>query len=159
MKLMANSPKVMGFSGALAAAVILAASFEGLHHTTYLDPPGIPTICYGHAAKDVHLGQKANDEECIRFLKEDLLHANAIIDRYVKVSLTQERRAALLDFIFNIGEGNFARSTLLKKLNSGDNEGACGELKRWTKSGGIILHGLEKRREAEYNLCIEGIKK
>ena len=64
----------------------------------------------------------------------------------------------MIDFIYNAGEGNFANSTMLKKLNSGDVAGACNELKRWVYSGGQKLAGLVARREAERDLCLRGVK-
>ncbi len=148
-----NQIAKMGLSGALAIAAALAMGFEGKRNITYLDPPGIQTICYGHTGKDVHLGQKKDDQECFMLLKDDLLHANIIINEYVKVPLSQNQRAAFVDFVFNAGEGNFSRSTLLKILNSGDYSGACGELNRWVYAAGRKLESLVRRRKAESDLC------
>ncbi len=147
----------MGLTGAIAIAAALVIPFEGIHHDAYLDPPGIPTICYGHAAKDVHLGQHANDEQCIRLLQKDLDNANAVVNRYVKVQMPDTRRAALIDFVYNIGEGKFSRSTLLRLLNDGRTKEACEQLKLWVNSNGHKLDGLVKRREAERVLCVDGL--
>ncbi|MCH5496505.1 glycoside hydrolase family protein, partial [Salmonella enterica subsp. diarizonae serovar 16:z10:e,n,x,z15] len=49
--------------------------------------------------------------------------------------------------------GAFAKSTLLKKLNAGDQAGACNELKRWTYAGGKQWKGLVTRREIEREVC------
>ncbi|EEG86161.1 hypothetical protein PROPEN_01994 [Proteus penneri ATCC 35198] len=52
-----------------------------------------------------------------------------------------------------MGTTAFARSTLLKKLNAGDQYGACEEMKRWIYAGGKVWRGLVSRREAESALC------
>jgi len=130
--------------------------FEGKHNVVYLDPPGIPTICYGHT-QDVVLGQKASDAECEAFLRADMLKANTVIDRVVKVPLPDARRAALISFVYNTGEGRFVKSTLLRKLNAGNTRGACDELLRWVYAGGKKLPGLVKRRAAEHELCVKGL--
>lgn len=144
----------------LAATLGVAASvvgyYEGKINITYLDPVGIPTICYGHTAT-ARMGQTHTDEECERLLQEDLSDAVDAVDRLVTVPLPVERRAALVSFVFNVGEEAFARSTLLRKLNSGDAAGACAELDRWVYAGGRVLPGLVKRRETERELCEVGL--
>lgn len=144
-----------GLTGAVALAAYLLMPFEGKHLTAYLDPPGIPTICYGHT-KGVKLGDRATDAQCTEYLKEDLAVADAAVTRLVKVKITQETRAALISFVYNTGEGNFARSTLLRKLNAGDVRGACNELPRWVYAKGVKLNGLVRRREAEREMCLRG---
>lgn len=68
-----------------------------------------------------------------------------------------ERRAAFVSFIYNVGAGTFAKSTLLKKLNGGDAARSCAELDKWTYAGGRVLPGLVKRREEEWALCEVGL--
>ncbi|WP_256937108.1 glycoside hydrolase family protein, partial [Enterobacter chuandaensis] len=66
--------------------------------------------------------------------------------------------AALYSFTYNVGAGAFSRSTLLKKLNTGDVPGACIELQRWTYAGGKQWKGLITRREIEREVCEWGQK-
>ena len=66
--------------------------------------------------------------------------------------LTIDEKIALLDFIYNLGAGKFRSSTLLKKLNAGDYNGAAAEFDNWDHAGGKVLAGLLKRREAETKL-------
>lgn len=146
-----------GFTGAVFIAAGLSVNFEGEKLRQYFDPPHVATICFGHAT-GVYVGQVATHEQCMGYLKGDLAIAEKAVLRLVKVPLTDERRAALIDFVFNTGEGTLAKSTLLKKLNAGDTVGACQELKRFVYSGGQKLPGLVKRREAEYQLCVEGLE-
>lgn len=144
----------------LAASVTVATAvvgyYEGYRPAAYVDPVGIVTVCYGHTAT-AELGQQLTAEECEALLRDDLSIAFRAVDRHVKSDLTIERRAALASFTFNVGEGAFQRSTLLRKLNAGDTAGACAELSRWIYGGGVILPGLVKRRQTERELCEMGL--
>jgi lysozyme len=59
-----------------------------------------------------------------------------------------------VSFVYNVGAGNFAKSTLLKKLNNADYQGAANEFLRWNKAGGKVLNGLTRRRDAERSLFL-----
>ena len=72
----------------------------------------------------------------------------------IKVDLTQNEFDALVSFIYNVGSGNFNNSTLVKKLNQSDYDGAADEFLRWDKAGGEVLAGLTKRREQERELFL-----
>jgi GH24 family phage-related lysozyme (muramidase) len=50
--------------------------------------------------------------------------------------------------------GNLKKSTLLKKFNAGDIQGAALQFKSWNKAGGKVLTGLTRRREAEMKLFL-----
>jgi len=140
-----------------AVATVLAASFitnfEGTRTEAYLDPVGIPTICTGHT-EGVVMGQVYSLNECAAMLKSDVETAMASVLALARVPLNEHELAAYTSFVYNVGHGNFARSTLLKKLNAGDREGACNELPRWNKAKGRVLAGLVKRRAAERALCL-----
>jgi lysozyme len=139
-------------TGAFALAALVVTRFEGYQPVAYLDPPGIPTICYGHT-KGVEQGQTLTPAECNALLKGDLGQAFAAVDRYVTVPLSETRRAALASFVYNVGEAQFARSTLLRRLNAGEGARVCAELSRWVISQGQVLPGLVKRRAIERQLC------
>ena len=143
-------------AGAISIATAVVTYYEGYHPTAYHDPVGIPTICYGHTAT-VRMGQTLSQAECTALLEEDLGDAFATIDRRAQVDLPPPTRAALASFVYNVGEGNFARSTLLRKLNRGDLRGACHELSRWVYADGRKLNGLVKRRATERELCLSGL--
>jgi lysozyme len=143
--------------GGLAMAASIVAMFEGRSLVAYLDPPGIPTICYGHTG-GVSIGDTATPEECEGLLAEDLKEAAVTFDKEVKIRVAEETRAALISFIYNAGSGSFKKSTLLKKLNAGDIKGACNELPKWVYAGGKRIQGLVNRRKAEQELCLKGIK-
>lgn len=147
----------LGLTGALAIAVHLVMGFEGFSNHAYKDPPGIHTICFGHA-ENVKVGQVANDDECVVYLKKDLDNANATLNRDVKVQLSDKTRAAFIDLIYNLGTGTFERSSLPKMLNQGRIKDACNKLPQFDHSDGKVLKGLVKRRLAEQKLCLEGLK-
>ncbi|MBS3018527.1 Lysozyme RrrD [Comamonas sp. PE63] len=143
-------------AGAVALAVPLVAQYEGTVLRSYRDPAGIVTACTGHTDPELTMGQSFTREQCEQMLYQDLArHADAL--RCVTVPLTDGQRAALVSFAFNVGDEAFCRSTLVRKANSGDMEGACAELSRWTYAGGKQLPGLVRRRAAERQLCEEGL--
>ncbi|MDC9615252.1 lysozyme [Xenorhabdus khoisanae] len=126
-------------------------SYEGLKLKAYPDPAtgAEPwTIGYGHT-KGVKPGQVITEQQAEAFLHQDLLPIYAAIHRLVKVSLTQGQFDALCSFIFNLGMGNFTHSTLLKKLNAGDYQGAAREFLKWDRADGREIPDLLRRRESE----------
>lgn len=59
------------------------------------------------------------------------------------------RLAAILSFAYNCGLGNYRISTLRKRVNAKDWEGAKEEIVKWNKAAGRVLPGLTRRRVAE----------
>lgn len=140
-------------AGWAAIALTMVASFEGLRQAAYLDPVGIPTICFGET-KGVRLGQRATLEQCSAMLAGSLELANHAVNDCIRAPLPDYRRAALVSFAYNVGQGSLCGSTLARKLNAGDVAGGCDELLRWTYAKGIRLPGLVKRRAVERNMCL-----
>lgn len=126
----------------------LIKCFEGLELKAYRDSVGILTIGYGHTHA-VKAGDIITGEQADAFLREDLQVAELTVNTNVKVKLTQGQFDALVSFVFNLGSGNFVKSTLIKKLNVGDYAGAADEFGKWVNAGGKKLPGLVKRRAAE----------
>lgn len=141
------------------AGLNIIKSFEGLHRVgddgivrAYRCPAGKWTIGYGHT-KGVRSGVKATPEECEQFLVEDVKWCEDAIKRHVEVPLSQNQFDALVSFVFNLGEANFASSTLLRKLNRGLYDQVPEQFTRWNKArvDGVLkpLRGLTRRRAAE----------
>ena len=122
-------------------------TFEGLRLEAYRDAAGVWTIGYG-STQGVRPGMAITEAEAERRLCEDVDRHAEPLDSLVQVPLSQHERAALASFVFNVGAA-FAESTLLRKLNAGDRQGAADEFLRWVYAGGQRLAGLERRREAE----------
>ncbi|HJR08276.1 MAG TPA: lysozyme [Pyrinomonadaceae bacterium] len=162
------------------AGLDLIKSFEGIldgDPTTanldpYLDPIGIWTIGYGHAivvGKDFLRGKQNKAKafslypggitmaEAETLLRADVMDKCRDVDSLVKVSLNDNQYAAVVSFTFNLGVGNLKQSTLLKKLNAGDFEGAAKEFAKWNKAGGKVLAGLTRRRAAEAALFLRPV--
>ena len=133
----------------------LTENFEGLRLTAYPDPAthGDPwTIGYGHTGAEVHQGMTITQEQAEEFLMQDVQKAVQTVNSKVHTYLSQNEFDALVDFVFNCGAGNFAGSTLLKKINAGDMEGAALEFQKWDKAAGHVMAGLVRRRQAETDL-------
>lgn len=137
-----------------AAGLVALANFEGFSGEAYIPVPGdVPTIGFGSTG-GVELGDKISVPDALGRLMRDVGNAESAIGRCVKVPLSQGEYDAYTSFIFNVGQKTFCSSTLVKKLNSGDYQGACEELKRWVFVNGCKVKGLIKRREEEYRMCI-----
>lgn len=144
-------------AGVLAAAVGLVAAWEGRSLVAYADPVGIPTICDGYT-HGVRLGDVATPAQCDALTEQEVRKALAVVDRSVPQPLPDGVRVALASFVYNVGPGAFGGSTLVRKLRAGDLAGACNQLPRWVYAGGKKLRGLERRREAERQICLSGLQ-
>ena len=103
------------------------------------------------------MGDKISVPEALERLMRDVENAESAIGQCVKVPLSQGEYDAYTSFIFNVGGNAFCASTLVKKLNAGDYPGACLELKRWVYVDGKVVHGLVKRRNMEFQMCMNKI--
>ncbi len=129
----------------------LIKDHEGCVLTAYPDPGtgGDPwTIGYG-STRGVTQGMMITREEADARLREDVHNAEQCVNRSTNVILTQNQFDALVSFVFNVGCKAFQGSTLLRKLNAGDIDGAANEFQRWNKGGGKVLKGLVIRRKSE----------
>lgn len=132
--------------------------FEGLSLETYIDAAGVATIGWGHTGREYAVsGNKITKAKALELLEKDVKEAADGVDRLVNVPISADQRSALILFVFNIGVGAFARSTLLKKLNSGDYLGAADQFNRWVYANKQKLNGLVKRRAAERAMFLSGV--
>jgi len=137
-----------------ALGVALIKQFEGLRTCAYLDAAGIWTIGYGHTGDEVRSGFRIDAAQADALLRKDLGTAEEAVRAWVTQPLAQPSFDALVSFVFNVGATAFAGSTLLRKLNEGDMEGAAAEFERWRYAGGRVLPGLLRRRIAERTLFL-----
>jgi len=131
-----------------AAGLALVKAHEGLRLEAYQDTSGIWTIGYGHT-KGVKPGDSISAERAEQLLEADLMEAERAVVTLAAVPLTDNQFSSLVSFTFNMGEGAFARSTLLRKLNEGGYGLVPACLKSWIFDNGKVLQGLVKRRAAE----------
>ena len=133
----------------------LIKEFESFKSKPYLCPSQKATIWWGSTyypdGKKVTLQDKEITEEKAFEILEYVANKDfgSNINKVVKVPLSQNQFDALVSFAYNIGNGNFNSSTLLRWLNQGNYKEASIQLLRWDKSKGIVLNGLTKRRKAE----------
>lgn len=147
-----------------SAGLSVAMYYEGLKLDAYLDEAGVPTICYGHT-KGVKIGDRATKAQCEIWLRDDMAWAQKAVRTYVKVPIGQNQFDAMTVFTFNVGEPNFASSTLLRKVNAGDIcYGAANEFQRWSNLRDYktkelrFSKGLYNRRMGERDLFIKDCK-
>ena len=135
----------------------LIKQLEGEKLTAYRDSKGVWTIGVGHT-RTAKAGMEITTQESSRLLKADLKDAENAVNRLVKLTLNQNQFDALVSLVFNIGSGNFQKSTLLRKLNVKDLRGASLQFATWNKirlNGKLIpLKGLTRRREVERQLFV-----
>lgn len=135
------------------AGLAMTKEAEGLRLEAYLCPAGKLTIGYGHTGPDVVPGQCITQSKADDILLADMTTAAVAVDRSVTVPLSENQRYALADFAFNLGAGALMGSTLLKRLNAGDYQGAADEFLKWDKAHVdgelVVLPGLSARRARE----------
>jgi len=137
---------------ASAAVLVGVAVHEGYSGTAYQDVGGVYTVGYGQA-DGVKKGDKTDPVRALVKLEESLdEHAKGMV-KCIHVPISQGEYDAYLDFTYNVGVSAFCHSTLNKKLNSNDYDGACKELLKWDTAGGKVVPGLLKRRQEEYEKC------
>jgi lysozyme len=122
---------------------------EGFRNKAYKDSKGLLTIGVGHLIKasEPHLvGATLSDEEVKELLKSDLKWCSEAVETSVKVPLTQKQYDALYSLCFNIGETNFKKSTVVKRLNANDYKGAADAIEMWNKPA--VLIPRRKREKA-----------
>jgi lysozyme len=137
----------------------LCKQFEGFRGKPYLCPAGVPTIGYGSTyyadGRKVTLNdQPMSEPDAAALLLQELHHTYLPgVLRNCPTLLTDEKKCnAIVDFAYNLGTGRLQTSTLKRKINAQDWDGAKEQLLLWTKGGGRVLPGLLKRRNAECRL-------
>ncbi|MBS1806444.1 MAG: lysozyme [Acidobacteria bacterium] len=136
-----------------AAGLELLKKSEGFRDRIYSDVAGFRTIGYGHRltpAESYPDGITHSQAETI--LAADIAIAEGAVSRLVRVALSQGQFDALVDFVFNLGAGRLASSTLLRYLNAGRYNDAAWQLLAWDHAGSRELSALKLRRESEFNL-------
>jgi len=130
----------------------LIKKYEGCKLQAYLCPSGIPTIGMGNTfykdGSKIKLGDKITQQQAEELLMDLLPQYEAIVNKNIKIDLTQYQFDALVSFAWNCGKSE----TLFRLVNSKSKD-----LKQWwethyTTGGGKVLQGLVNRRKAEAQL-------
>lgn len=139
-------------------AAEIARPFEGLYLRPYLCPAGVPSIGYGATFYEDGTRVQLTDPPITKERAEALLHWH-IRARFLPAAMrlcpganTVGRLAGLVDFAFNLGEGNLRASTLRRRVNAGEWEDVPAQHMRWNRAGGRALRGLTRRCQARADL-------
>lgn len=142
----------------MAKAARLVAEFEGFSATPYLCPAKVWTIGYGTTRIDgqpvTARTEPVTQAHAEGLLRGDLARFARDVDRLCRMPLTENQRAALISFVYNLGAGALQRSTLLRHLKAGLIEEAANQFDVWVMAGGRRLNGLVRRRAAEKALFL-----
>jgi lysozyme len=158
-----------------AEAIEMIKHHEGVRLRPYRCPALLWTIAVGHVIDPTHATVKYEErralpipagwdrtltmDEVDQILGQDLRRFERGVVRLCPAAVgNQGIFDSCVSFAFNVGLGNFQRSTLRMKTNRGDFEEAAEEFMKWTKAGGRVLPGLVKRRRDERALYLSGLK-
>ena len=141
---------------ALEILIKLIKDSEGCKLTSYQCPAGVWTVGYGYTGTDIKKGvcwTQEKADECL------LVTAMGVLNQAIKASpiletANMEKQAAIADFIYNLGIGNYSKSTLKKQVDAGNWLAASSEIKKWNKAAGKELKGLIVRRQKEADLLL-----
>ena len=141
---------------ALEILIKLIKDSEGCKLTSYKCPAGVWTLGYGQT-QNIKQGMTWTQQQADEDVAKTAL---AVLNQAVKVSpilatVNIEKLAAIADFIYNLGVGNYAKSTLKKQVDAGNWLAASSEIKKWNKAAGKELKGLTVRRGKEAALLME----
>lgn len=153
-------PRVSAPAGAavIAAAAAFVSPWEGMVPVAYLDriaDPPVWTVCYGET-RGVRPGDSYTPEQCADMLGEALAEYRTGLIACVPGLPDQPQgvQVALVSWSYNVGTSAACGSTLARLANAGDWRGACNQLPRWNRAGGVEVRGLTNRRAAEQALCL-----
>ena len=141
------------------AGLNLIKQFEGLRLKAYRDAVGVWTIGYGHTSMagdpKVKAGMVITEDEAEQILRIDLKkYEDAVKKALPGYPLTDNQYAALTSLCYNVGPGNFSKSSVVRYLRQGNPGQSADAFRAWNKAGGRVLQGLVTRREAERKLFL-----
>ncbi|WP_299307851.1 lysozyme [uncultured Croceicoccus sp.] len=154
---MDKAPTKAGLVGSVLVMVGLAvatiAPWEGKRNAPYRDPVGIETVCYGETRVEM---RRYSDAECAAMLEQATTEfAEGVRWRNPGIAEYPYQWAAHASFAYNVGLATYGRSSVARLFEEGRQREACAFLNRYVYAGGKRLRGLERRRAAEAELCLQ----
>lgn len=153
--------------GLSAAALISIAISEGYTDRAVIPTKGdVPTVGFGTTTRPdgspVQMGDRTNPVEALERKARDLQRFEGALKSCVRVPLYQHEYDAYVDLAYNIGPGAFCGSTVVRRLNAMDYEGACNAILMWKRvgaqdcsaPGNRVCWGLWQRRLATHQKCL-----
>ena len=152
------SLSVSGYRDISEKGYAIIREFEGFKVEAYLDTGGVWTIGFGTIkypnGQRVKKGDTCTREQADKWLKNDCKWVDACLDKYVTAKTTQNQFDALASFVYNIGEAQFAKSTMLTLINQNNFTAAANQFDRWVFDNGKRITGLANRRAKEKALFL-----
>lgn len=149
-----------------AAGEALIKSFEGLVLVAASDKVGknaahphggVPTVGWGHTGPDVKIGMRITEQDAENLFHIDMRSSEIAVTHLVHVPLTDNQFAALVSLVFNVGSTCLLSGThLAQNLAAKDYTAAADNFLSWNHSGGAVVAGLTRRRQAERSLFLAG---
>lgn len=138
-------------------------NYEGLALTKYIDSGGVQTVGLGMTVSEIKdlkswaWDKQLTVQECCDMFKKGLVKYQDALNKAVIVPLKQHEFDALLSWTYNVGIGAMQGSTLIRRLNNGDNKvNVANSLLNWKYDNGVVVKGLLNRRNAERDLFLTG---
>ena len=142
-------------------ATDMIKKFEGFKDYAYIDTDGTAVIGYGLSRINgvpVQIGDRITPSQADAALDAHIQEIDRELQKAIEVELSDRQLSALTSISFNVGVDAIAKSTLVRKINTGDYAGAANEFMRWDKAnmrGRLVqLPGLTRRRSAERQLFL-----
>lgn len=149
---------VSGSRDISAKGYALIKKLEGFRASAYLDTGNVWTIGFGTIkypdGRAVKQGDSCTEDQATQWLMNDCKWVDTCLDRYLTVNITQNQFDALASFVYNVGETQFTKSTMLRLINANQSRAAAEQFDRWVFDDGRKVEGLANRRTAEKQLFI-----
>jgi lysozyme len=140
-------------------------SSDGLFHAYYDRDGRIWTIGYGHTAGVSRKSKPLTKKQATDLLDHDLNHTYApavegqLYAYRIRRFMTQNQFDALVSLAYNLGPGILSPiHTIGQELKAKHWHGAADAFLLYNHSGGRVLVGLTRRRQAERALFLKGMK-
>lgn len=138
--------------------IALIKKFEGLRLIAYRDVAGVLTIGYGWTrpvdGRPIRSGMVITRSKAEQLLKEGVKSYAAAVEKACPEA-TDNQFAAMTSLCYNIGPGNFARSSVAQHHAVGQYKTAADAFLIWNRAGGQVLPGLTRRRISERALYLQ----
>lgn len=145
------------------AAVEIVRESGRQHLRAYRDIAGVWTICDG-ITRGVRAGDVETPAGCLRRLEEEVVvHARGVLTCVpgLRAAARERQRLASISLAFNIGVTAFCGSTAARRFRAGEWRRGCDAMLAWNKArvGGQlrVVRGLQRRRERERAICLQGL--
>ena len=158
-KVSAKAGGLIAVIGAAAAAVLvpLVDRWEGNELVPYQDVVKVWTNCRGNT-KNVDPKKVMTEGECAVINEQQLIaHAKPVLACVPGLRGRPNQLAASVSLAYNIGPSAFCRSTAARRFNAGQWKAGCDAFLMWNRAGSRVIRGLQRRREAERQICVRGL--